>query len=165
MATKKSGKRPSSKAKVTRRRKDAIALLRQDHATVEELFEEFDKARDDARKQKLAQLICMELKIHTVIEEEIFYPATREVLPKEGDLVDEAVVEHASAKQLISEIEAGRPGDELWEAKIKVLSEYIKHHVKEEHTEMFPKVRKKKIDLMALAERMMQRKEELATQL
>src|SRR5687767_12905731 len=162
-SAKKPAKRASSKAKAARRPQDAIALLRADHALVEDLFSQFEKARDDARKQTLATRICMELKIHTSIEEEIFYPATREVLPK--DLLDEAEVEHASAKDLIEQIEAGKPGDELWDAKVTVLSEYIKHHVKEEHTEMFPKVRKTKLDLKALGQRLKERKEQLMGQM
>jgi hemerythrin superfamily protein len=163
MATKKkAAKRPSSKRKVSARPLDAIALLRADHAEVSEMFEQFAKARDANRKLKLAQTICTELKIHTAIEEEIFYPAAREALDEE-DLMDEAEVEHASAKELISQIEAGSPGDEKWDAKVTVLGEYIKHHVKEEQTEMFPKVKKTKLDLKALGEQLRQRKEELAS--
>jgi hemerythrin-like domain-containing protein len=103
----------------------------------------------------------MELKIHTAIEEEIFYPAAREAL-KDDDLLDEAEVEHASAKDLIAQIEAGSPADDKWDAKVKVLSEYIKHHVKEEQNEMFPQVKKTKLDLKALGALLLQRKEELA---
>jgi len=161
MPARKSTKKSSSKARVARRPKDAIALLRADHAAVQALFDQFEKARDDARKQKLAQQICMELKIHASIEEEIFYPATREFLPKEKDLLDEAEVEHASAKELIAQIEAGGPGTALWEAKVTVLGEYIKHHVKEEQNEMFPKVRKTKLDLQALGAQLQSRKDEL----
>jgi len=158
-------KKRSAKAKVTRRPKDAVALLRADHAKVEELFGQFEKARADDRKLTLARNICMELKIHAAIEEEIFYPAAREVLPKEDDLLDEAEVEHASAKDLIAQIEAGAPGDELWEAKVIVLSEYVKHHVKEEQKEMFPKVKKTKLDLMALSEQLQCRKEQLMSEM
>lgn len=154
-------KKGSAKAKAARRPQDAIALLRNDHSLVEDLFEQFEKARDDKRKQTLAAKICLELKIHTQIEDEIFYPAARQVLPKEEDLLDEANVEHASAKDLIEQIEAGKPGDEYWEAKVTVLGEYIKHHVKEEQSEMFPKVRKTKLDLKALGEQLRSRKEEL----
>src|SRR5687768_9084278 len=110
----KARKKGSSKAKAARRPQDAIALLRSDHSLVEDLFEQFEKARDDKRKQTLAAKICLELKIHTQIEEEILYPAARQVLPKEEDLLDEANVEHASAKDLIEQIEAGKPGDEYW---------------------------------------------------
>jgi hemerythrin superfamily protein len=162
---KKTVKKASSKAKVARRPQDAIALLRADHALVEDLFSQFEKAREDKRKQSLAIRICMELKIHTTIEEEIFYPATREVLPKEEDLLDEAKVEHDSAKELIAQIESGQPSDDLWEAKVTVLSEYIKHHVKEEQTEMFPKVRKTKLDLKALGEQLLARKQQLMEQM
>jgi len=158
MAARKKG---SSKAKAARRPQDAIALLRADHALVEDLFEQFEKARNERRKQTLATQICLELKIHAQIEEEVFYPAAREVLPKEKDLLDEADVEHASAKDLIAQIEAGKPGDDYWEAKVTVLGEYIKHHVKEEQTEMFPKVRKTRLDLKALGEQLRARKEEL----
>lgn len=90
-----------------------------------------------AKKLKLARTICNELKVHTQIEEEIFYPAVAAVLPKEKDLLDEAEVEHQGAKRLIAELDAMQPDDDLFDAKVKVLSEYIKHHVKEEHTEMF----------------------------
>jgi hemerythrin superfamily protein len=155
-------KKSSSKAKVARKPKDAIGLLRADHATVEELFEKFEKTRDDSKKLQIAQRVCMELKIHAAIEEEIFYPAVREVLPKEEDLLDEAEVEHASAKDLIAQIESGSPSDEKWEAKVTVLGEYIKHHVKEEQGEMFAKVKKTKLDLRALGEQLLARKEELA---
>jgi len=159
----KAKKKSSSKAKVARRPKDAVALLRADHTTVEELFEKFEKPRDDAKKLQIAQLICMELKIHAAIEEELFYPAVREVLPKEEDLLDEAEVEHASAKDLIAQIESGSPSDEKWDAKVTVLGEYIKHHVKEEQNEMFPKVKKTKLDLVELGTRLQARKNELAS--
>jgi hemerythrin superfamily protein len=160
----KSRKNASSKAKVARRPQDAVALLRADHALVQDLFEQFEKAREDKRKKTLAERICMELKIHTTIEEEIFYPAVREALPKEADLLDEANVEHDSAKELISQIEGGGPGEDLWDAKVTVLGEYIKHHVKEEQTEMFPKARKTKLDLRALGEQLAQRKKQLQSQ-
>jgi hemerythrin-like domain-containing protein len=145
---------------------DAIALLKDDHAQVTKMFEQYDKLGDKAHAKKLdlARRICAELKVHTQIEEEIFYPATRAALPKEDDLLDEAQVEHDGAKNLVGQIEAMQPGDELFDAKVTVLSEYIKHHVKEEHTEMFPKVRKTKLDLRELGMRMAFRKEELAKQ-
>jgi hemerythrin superfamily protein len=146
---------------------DAIALLKADHATVSALFEQFDKAGDGAKakKLKLARTICNELKVHTQIEEEIFYPAVRAVLPKEKDLLDEADVEHQGAKRLIAELDAMQPDDDLFDAKVTVLSEYIKHHVKEEHTEMFPKVKKSKIDLRELGMRLAFRKGELVQQM
>jgi hypothetical protein len=132
---------------------------------VQDLFEQFEKAREDKRKQTLAARICMELTIHARIEEEIFYPAAREALRKDGDLLDEAEVEHDSAKELIAQIESGKPGDDLWDAKVTVLGEYIKHHVKEEQTEMFPKVRGTKLDLRGLGEQLLQRKEQLQEEL
>jgi len=161
MPTRFRSKAARNAGKATRPR-DAIALLRADHAKVTELFGQFEKARDDSRKQKLAIQICNELKVHMTIEEEIFYPTVRGVLPKEKDLLDEAAVEHASAKDLIAQIEAGGPEDDKWEAKVMVLSEYIKHHVKEEHNEMFPKVRKTNLDLRELGQRLAMRKQQLA---
>ena len=138
---------------------DAIKLLKQDHREVEELFDSFEKAKSDSPKQKIAMQICEALKAHAAIEEEIFYPAARAEIENE-EIMDEAQVEHNAAKQLIAEIEQG-PGDELWEAKVKVLGEYIRHHVKEEEGEMFKEVRATEMDLDALGEQMMQRKQEL----
>lgn len=161
----KKARKKSSKAKVARRPQDAIALLRADHTVVKDLFDQFEKARDDARKQTIATRVCLELKIHTQIEDEIFYPAVREALPKEEDLLDEAEVEHDSAKTLIQQIEDGSPDDELWEAKVTVLGEYVQHHVKEEQNEMFPKARRSKLDLKELGERLRLRKEQLMEEL
>ncbi|MGZ5040494.1 MAG: hemerythrin domain-containing protein, partial [Usitatibacter sp.] len=131
------------------------------------MFDQYDKLGDKAhaKKLELARRICNELKVHTQIEEEIFYPATRAALPKEDDLLDEAQVEHDGAKDLIAQLDAMQPGEDLFDAKVTVLGEYIKHHVKEEHTEMFPKVRKTKLDLRELGMRLAFRKEELARQL
>jgi hemerythrin-like domain-containing protein len=159
-------KKPAGKSGTTTA-PDAIALLKADHAAVTALFEQFDKAGDKAaaKKLKLARTICNELKVHTQIEEEIFYPAVLAVLPKEKDLMDEAEVEHEGAKKLIAEIDAMQPGDDLFDAKVTVLSEYIKHHVKEEHTEMFPKVRKTKLDLREVGMRLAFRKAELKKQI
>jgi hemerythrin superfamily protein len=141
---------------------DAISLLTEDHKKVKELFEKFEKLSDRSKvnKKKIADQICLELTVHTQVEEEIFYPAVREPI-KDDDMMDEAVVEHASAKELIAQISEMDPGDELYDAKVKVLSEQIEHHVEEEEGEMFPKVRKAKIDLEALGEQMAARKEEL----
>jgi hypothetical protein len=144
---------------------DAIALLKADHRKVEELFEQFEKARGEGRKQKIAEQICMELKIHTMIEEEIFYPACRGAI--EEDLVDEAIVEHDGAKMLINEIEAGGPDDQFYEAKVKVLQEQIEHHVEEEEKRvegMFSQARKAGLDMDELGQRMFMRKEELMEQ-
>ena len=142
---------------------DAIALLSSDHREVEELFEQFEKQGDraNAKKKKIADQICTALILHAQIEEEIFYPAARAAVKEAGDLLDEAAVEHASAKDLIMQIQEMDPEDELYDAKVKVLSEQIEHHVKEEEKEMFPKVRKAELDLLALAEEMVTRKDEL----
>lgn len=141
---------------------DAIAILKADHAKVKKMFDQFEKSEDDGEKQELARIICAELTVHTAIEEEIFYPAARAALPDE-ELLDEADVEHASAKDLIAQIEEGAPGDDKWEAKVKVLGEYVQHHISEEQKEIFPKVRKAKMDLKELGKELTARKEELTT--
>lgn len=150
----------SSRSTSSRRAPDAIALLKADHQAVQKLFDQFEKTRSKDRKGAIAEQICQELTVHAQIEEEFFYPAAREVL-REGDLIDEATVEHASAKDLIAQIESGKPSDDLFDAKVTVLGEFIKHHVKEEQNEMFPKIRKTKLDLKELGERMQARKMEL----
>lgn len=143
---------------------DAIELLEQDHADVKDLFDQYDELADnegsEADKQAIAQEICTMLTVHATIEEELFYPAARDAL-KEDDLVDEAVVEHASAKDLIAQIEGMEPNDDLYDAKVKVLGELIDHHVEEEEGEMFPKVRNTGLDLQVLGLAMASRKEEL----
>ena len=141
---------------------DAIALLKADHRKVEELFEQFEKARSDSRKQMLAHEICNELKIHTMIEEEIFYPAFRGKI--EEDTLDEAYVEHDGAKVLINDIESSEPSADFYDAKVTVLSEEIKHHVHEEEMPsdgMFAQCRRTDVDLVELRDRMLARKEEL----
>jgi hemerythrin superfamily protein len=141
---------------------DAIKLLTRDHREVEELFEKFEKASRDGTKEKLARAICTELKVHAMIEEEIFYPALRGKI-EDGDL-DEAIVEHDGAKVLINDIEAGGPDDDFYDAKVKVLQEQIEHHVKEEEKEsgnLFSQARKTDVDLDALGEQMLARKMEL----
>jgi hemerythrin superfamily protein len=151
-----------AKAKAKSKDKDAIALLKADHRQVEEWFGQFEKARDDNRKQTLATKICNALKVHTRIEEEIFYPAFLEAT-EDKDLHHEAEVEHDGAKKLIAEIEAIGPDDDYYDAKVKVLSEMIKHHVKEEEQPggMFAEARKSDMDLQELGERMAARKAEL----
>ena len=140
--------------------KDAIALLKEDHRTVEKLFKQFEEAKGDGRKEKLARRICLELSIHTRIEEEIFYPACKGEV--EEDLLKEAYVEHDAAKLLIAEIEAGSgESDEFFDAKVQVLSEQIDHHVEEEEKELFPEVRKTDLDLKILGEQLSTRKREL----
>ena len=138
---------------------DAIAMLKADHRKVEELFEKFEQTDGKATKQKLAEQICLELKVHTAIEEEIFYPACRGKI--EDELVDEAYVEHDSAKLLINEIEAGGPDEEFYDAKVKVLSEMIEHHVEEEEKRsegMFSQARSAGLDMDRLADEMRARK-------
>lgn len=141
---------------------DAITLLKSDHREVEGWFEDFENTNSGAKKAKLARQICTALKVHTQIEEEIFYPACREA-GIEDDMMDEADIEHDSAKKLIAEIEAGKPGDDHYDARVKVLSEMIKHHVKEEEQRdgMFAKAKKADLDLDALGAKMQARKEKL----
>lgn len=144
---------------------DAIALLKEDHRKVEDLFGQFGRARGDDRKQKLAEQICTELIIHTMIEEEIFYPSLRGKI--EDDMLDEAHVEHDGAKLLIAELLQSEPSADFFDAKVTVLSEDIKHHVKEEErpsTGMFAQARSADVDLAALGERLRARKEELKTE-
>ncbi len=138
---------------------DAIALLEKDHREVEAMFEKFEKLDSKAEKARLAAKICLSLTVHTTIEEEILYPPAHKKI--EHDLVDEAIVEHNGAKQLIAEIEAMKPSEHLYDAKVKVLSEYVKHHVKEEQDEMFPQLRSSGIDLRKLGAQLMERKAEL----
>jgi hemerythrin superfamily protein len=146
---------------------DAISLLSSDHAKVKKLFKEFEGLKEDGSdkdKSALVAQICNELKIHTEIEEEIFYPAVRKAID-DGDLMDEALVEHAGAKELIAQLEDMSPDDELYDAKVTVLGEQIQHHVKEEEGEMFPKARKAKVDSEALGVQMTERKAELMAEL
>ncbi len=141
---------------------DAIALLKADHRQVEEWFEQFEKAREADRKQELATSICDALKVHTTIEEEIFYPAFLEAT-EDKDTHHEAEVEHEAAKKLIAEIEDSSPDDEYFHSKVHVLSEMIKHHVKEEERPdgMFSEARKSEMDLDELGEQLAARKAEL----
>jgi hemerythrin superfamily protein len=147
--------------------RDAIALLKQDHRTVEQLFEEFEEADDD-QLQSIAERVCQLLTVHAQIEEELFYPPAKEALSddeEDADLVNEANVEHQSAKDLIAKIEGMTPEDESFKATVKVLSEYIKHHVKEEEGELFPKVKKTEIDLKELGAQLNERKMALMQEL
>lgn len=146
----------------TPRKADAVVLLKQDHRKVEELFANFQTARGPERKKKIAMEICKELTIHTDIEERIFYPACRGGV--EDDLLDESQVEHDSAKVLIGEILAGEPDDAFYDAKVTVLSEMIKHHVKEEEAPgagLFGQARKAGIDLLDLGQQIMEEKKTL----
>jgi hemerythrin superfamily protein len=153
-------KKTSARRQSGRRSMNALTLLREDHQNVQALFDRFEKTRSADRKGPLARQICRELTVHAQIEEEIFYPAARQAL-RDTDLLDEATVEHDTAKDLIAQIEDASPGDELFDAKVKVLGEYVKHHVKEEQNELFPKVRKTKLDLDEMGERLQARKQEL----
>ena len=144
----------------TGKSQDAIALLKEDHRKVEKLFKDFEEAKGEGRKEKLAQQICLELSVHTKIEEELFYPACEGKI--EEDLLKEAYVEHDAAKVMIAEIEsADGESDEYFDAKVKVLSEEIEHHVEEEENDLFKQVRDADIDLDALGEKMAERKREL----
>ena len=144
---------------------DAIAMLKADHRKVEQLFAAFTEAKGASRKEKLAREICIELKIHSMLEEEIFYPAFEGKI--EQDLIEEAIVEHDGAKVLINDIERATPDEEYYDAKVKVLCEEIEHHVKEEEKPsegMFAQCRKTEVDLVELRDRMLARKEELMAQ-
>ena len=147
-------------AKKSAKPKEATALLRADHKAVSELFAAYEKTRSPAKKMQLVSKICTELSVHAQVEEEIFYPAVKAAL-KDKVLVPEAVVEHASLKALMAQVEGLTPDGEMFDAKVKVLSEYVKHHVKEEHTEMFPKAKKTGLDMLDLGARMTARKAEL----
>ena len=170
MATRKRGSRSSGQQRKSAERngkaQDATALLKADHREVEGLFKSFERADAAAEKLSLAKKICKALKVHAQIEEEIFYPAFIEATD-EQDLHDEALVEHEGAKKLIAEIESGSPGDELFDAKVTVLSEMIKHHVQEEEQRggMFSKARSAKMDLEALGAKLAARKQELESAL
>ena len=146
------------------KKQDAIALLKEDHRAVEELFERFEKASGSERKRKLAEEICLELSVHAEIEEEIFYPACEGKVDE--DLLKESYVEHDGAKVLIAEIMNGGPGDEYYDAKVKVLQEEIEHHVKEEEQTggVFSQARKAELDLAGLGEELAARKSELTEQ-
>ncbi len=144
---------------------DAIALLKADHRKVEDLFAKFEAAKRADQKQKLVKQICTELTVHTMIEEEIFYPACQGKI--EEDTVEEAHVEHDGAKVLIMELEAGHPDEDFYDAKVKVLSEQIKHHVHEEETPadgMFSQARASGLDMADLGARLQARKQELMSQ-
>ena len=142
---------------------DAIALLKADHEAVSQLFDEYEKTRSAPNKKALVADICKALSVHAQIEEEIFYPAVKAAL-KDKVLVPEATVEHAGVKDLIAQLDGAEPDGEMYDAKVKVLSEYVKHHVKEEQGEMFPKAKASSLDMVELGEEMAARKEELMAQ-
>ena len=156
---------PRRTRRTNRRDPLAISLLKKDHREVDAMFDEYEQLEKDAEKLALFKKIALALKVHTAIEEEIFYPEERGDV--EDDLMDEAYVEHDGAKKLIAEIEAMKPSDDFYDAKVKVLGEYIKHHVKEEEQPggMFSQAKKGDEDLDAMGERMAARKEELMAQM
>lgn len=151
----------TKEGKASARPDDAVSMLMADHRKVEDLFASYEKAKeDDARKQAIFQQIGAELKVHMALEEGIFYPASRPFVD-EQDTVNEAEIEHASAKDLIAQLEKMSPSDDYYDAKVKVLSEMIEHHVEEEETEYFPEVRRSEMDLKAVGEEMKAKKAEL----
>lgn len=142
--------------------KDAIALLKEDHKKVKDLFDQFEKAKSDEKKHELIEEALKELEIHTVIEEEMFYPEAREALGEEAkDILDEAEEEHRVAKTLVEDLKANHQSDEHFEAKFIVLAENVRHHIKEEESEMFPEIRDSELDLEEIGQRLAARKEEL----
>lgn len=149
---------PKSKAKAA----GAIEMLKEDHAKVQKALKEFEKMdREDTEAMKqLVQTVCEELKVHTTLEEEIFYPAVREAIDDE-DIMNEAAVEHETAKMLIDQLENMGPDDPNFHATFTVLGEYVKHHIKEEEDEMLPQAKKTDLDFEDLAQRMKERKQEL----
>jgi hemerythrin superfamily protein len=149
---------PTTKA--TPVHKEATAMLRADHKLVSELFEQYEKSRSPAKKKELVAQICKELTVHAQVEEEIFYPAVKAAL-KDHELIPEASVEHATLKDLIAQVEGLEPDGEMFDAKIKVMSEYVKHHVKEEQNEIFPKARATQLDMTELGAQISARKQEL----
>ncbi|WP_426105751.1 hemerythrin domain-containing protein [Massilia sp. TSP1-1-2] len=146
---------------------DAISILSADHRELQDLFEQYAALGESAgsKKKHLADDICMALTLHTMVEEEIFYPALRPADKNAADLLDEAAVEHAGAKDLIAQIQDMDPDDDLYDAKVKVLGEQVAHHVTQEEKEMFPKAEKAGLDLEALADDMLARKEEISATL
>ena len=147
---------------------DATDMLMGDHKKVQKMFKDFEKLSSSAKstkreKAELAKMICQELKVHTAIEEGIFYPAVRKAIHA-SDIMNEAIVEHDCAKTLINQIESCEPSDEHYDAMVIVLGEYVNHHITEEEKEMFPKVKKSKLDTAALGDEMMERKQEMLRQ-
>jgi len=165
----KTSSRPARRTSAKGSEDDALHILAEDHKKVMELFDEFERMKedeetDDEAKQVLVETACAELTIHAQVEEEIFYPAARDAID-DMDLLDEAEVEHASAKQLITELAAMQPGDDLYDAKFTVLGEYVKHHIQEEEKELFPKIKKADLDLEELGQEISERKMELREEL
>jgi hemerythrin superfamily protein len=152
-----------NKSEIPQAQKAVLGALMDDHRKVKQMFKQFESEKDQRKQMGLVAGACIELTIHTKIEEELFYPFLRDQAPEVfGDLLNEALVEHASAKELVSQLKDSTPGeDDLYDAKFTVLGEYVNHHIKEEEGELFPKVISKKIDLRELKEQLERRKEEL----
>ena len=150
----------TTETKTAPKPKEAISLLRADHKLVSGLFEEYEKTRSNSKKKTLVAQICTELSVHAQIEEEIFYPAVKQAL-KDKELIPEATVEHSTLKDLIAQVEGIEPDGEMFDAKIKVMSEYVKHHVKEEQNEIFPKAKHTSLDMVKLGAQLAERKAEL----
>lgn len=145
--------------------RDALELLEEDHRKVEEMFDQYDELEgDENRRGQLARQICRELTIHSEIEEEIFYPRAREST-KDDVLIDEAIVEHGSVKHLIEQIEDMEPGEDLFDARIRVLEEMVKRHIQEEEEELFPELASVGMDLTAVGRELAERKQELMTEI
>jgi hemerythrin superfamily protein len=152
-----------SKKQTQEKGQDAIQLLRQDHDEVRKMFEEFESADED-RKFELAAEICQALTVHATIEEEIFYPQVREAIDAE-DLMTEAEIEHDTVKHLIERVQAGEIDEVQLSAMIKVMQEYVNHHVNEEQRKIFPRVRRAELDLVAMGQELLDRKSELEIEL
>lgn len=168
-SSKSSAKTASYRGHAKTEQQDALDILADDHKIVRRMFDDFEQMKedndpDDEAKQLLVETTCAELTVHAQVEEELFYPALREAID-DLDLLDEAEVEHASAKQLITELAAMQPEDDLYDAKFTVLGEYVKHHIQEEEKEIFPKAKKAGIDLAAIGDEIRQRKLELRDEL
>lgn len=153
-------KKTTTRRETSPRVKEATALLTADHKLVSALFTEYEKTRSTEKKKQLVSKICTELSVHAQVEEEIFYPAVKLAL-KDKVLIPEATVEHATLKALIAEVEGVDPDGEMFDAKVKVMAEYVKHHVKEEQNEMFPKAKSSRLDMMELGAALAARKAEL----
>jgi hemerythrin superfamily protein len=165
-AERKSSRSQSANRKKEAQQVNAFDVLEQDHREVEEWFDEYDELKDSGedRKGELAEKICLALKVHAQIEEEIFYPQAREA-SQDNDLLDEALVEHSTVKNLIGEIEEMEAGEELYDAKIRVLGEMVKQHIKEEEEELFPELQSTKMDLDAVGKELAERKQELMAEM
>jgi len=164
---KSSGSQTASRSKERQQAsRNAFDVLEQDHREVEEWFDEYDELKDSDEDDKadLAKKICFALKVHAQIEEEIFYPRAREA-SQNNDLIDEALVEHSTVKNLIGEIEAMEVGEELYDAKVRVLGEMVKQHIKEEEEELFPELQSTKMDLDAVGKELVERKQELMAEM